>query len=153
MTTFVLTLLGGIVIFVVGQIILKLIIEPTQELKKSLAGTSHAMLLHQAKLTNATPDKEIAAEMKSMSVEFVSKSHTVLWYPFVRIVFGLPSRKNILGASRQLNLISYGMLEESKKFEESMAWNAKRTDFAMENAKAIREVGRRLGLKTTYGDS
>jgi hypothetical protein len=153
MTTFVLTVLGGVLIFVVGQIVLKLVIEPAQELKRSLGSTSHALLLHQAKLTNASSDKEIAAEMKSLSAEIVSKSHAVLWYAFVRIVFGLPSKKNILMASRQLNSISYGVLEESKKFEDSSNFNAKKTDFALENTTAIVEVGRLLGLKTTYRDS
>jgi hypothetical protein len=153
METFVLTVLGGVFIFVLGQIVLKLVIDPAQELKRTLGGTSHSLLLHQAQLTNASFDKDIAAEIKLKSAEIVSKSHTVLWYALVRIVFGLPSKKNILSVSRQLNLISYGMLAETKKFEDSPGCNATKTDFALENARAIREAGRLLGLKTTYGNS
>lgn len=153
METFVLTVIAGVLIFVLGQIVLKLIIEPAQELKRTLADTSHVLLLHQANLTNASFDKEVSAEVKLKSAEIVSKSHALLWYPVTRVLFGLPSKAHILSASRQLNLISYGMLVESKQFEDSPAYNAPKTDFARENALAIREVGRLLGVKTRYGDS
>ena len=54
-------------------------------------------------------------------------------------------------ASRELNQISYGMREESKAYEDSPDYNAEKSNFAMENTKAIIEVGKLLNLQTTYG--
>jgi hypothetical protein len=153
MTMVIQTVLGGVLVFVIGQIVLKLIIEPVQELKRSLGSTCHSLLLHQAKLTNAASDRDIAGEMKLKSAEILSKSQAVLWYSLVRIVFGLPSEVRLLKASHQLNRLYYGMIEESKKFEDSAYYNGKKTDFALENTRAVQEVGRLLGLKTTYQGS
>jgi len=147
MDTFSFTVIGGILVFVLGQMILTLIIIPSQELKKSLAGLSHSLLLYQGKLTNASYDKEISSEMKLKSAEIVSKTHVVLWYSMVRLIFGLPSRKNILSASRQLNLISYGMLTENS--DGSLSSNV---DYSLEITKAIKEIGRLLSIKTNYSN-
>ena len=153
MTNFILTVLGGVLIFVVGQILLKLVIEPAQELKKSLGAVSNILLLHQAQLINAAFNREIAFEIKSKSVEILSKSSVVLGYRLIRKILGLPSKSNILLACRELNHVSYGMREESKAYEDSSAYNAKKTDFAMENTKAIIKVGKLLELHTTYHEN
>jgi len=150
MSTFIFTVLGGVIIFVVGQFVLKLVIEPAQELKKSLGSISYILLLHQNNLVNATFNKEIAAEIKSKSAEIVSKSSVVIGDGLALKIFGLPSKSNILLASRELNTIYYGMLEESKAFEDSQDYNAKKTDFAVENSKAIMEIGKLLQLQTSF---
>ncbi|HEY9625786.1 MAG TPA: hypothetical protein V6C84_00655 [Coleofasciculaceae cyanobacterium] len=152
MTASVLNALGGVLIFVIGQIILKLIIEPVQELKKILGDTDHILLIHQAKLTNAVSDEKIVTELKLKSSEIISKSDVVPCYAFIHILFGLPSRKNILEASKNLNQLSYGMRKEAKQFQESASYNARRKDFAIENTEAVEEIGRLLQIKTTYQD-
>jgi len=50
MTTFVLTVLGGVLIFILGQILLKMVIEPVQKLKKSLGTVSNTLLLHPSEI-------------------------------------------------------------------------------------------------------
>lgn len=150
MTTFVFTVLSGVIIFVAGQFVLKLVIEPVQELKKSLGSVSYILLLHQAKLTNATSNKEIAYEIKSKSADILSKSNVVIGDGLFLKIFGLPSKSNILLASKELNFIYYGMLEESKAIQDSPAYNAKKTDFAMENVKAIKKIAKLLHLQTSY---
>ena len=150
MTTFIFTILGGVIIFVVGQFVLKLVIEPIQELKKSLESVSYILLLHQAKITNASSNKEIADEIKSKSAEILSKSSVVIGDGQFLKIIGLPSKANIHLACKELNFIYYGMLEESKKFEDSPAFNAKKTDFAFENVKAIQKIAELLHLRTSY---
>jgi hypothetical protein len=80
MLTFVLTILGGVFTFTLGQVFLKLVIEPTQEFKKVLGKTSHTLLLHQAKLTKASSDENIASEIKLRSAEIASQIDTISWY-------------------------------------------------------------------------
>jgi hypothetical protein len=150
METFVLTVTGGVIIFSAGQILLKLIIEPAQDLKRALGATSHTLLSHHSKLTNASSDKDVAIEIKLRSAEILSKSCVILMYGLVRSIFGLPSKQNLLDASRHLNRIYYGMLQESKDFENSPSYNAARTDFATENSKAMSEVGRLLNIVSSY---
>ncbi|MFA5835241.1 MAG: hypothetical protein WDA22_17310 [Bacteroidota bacterium] len=147
MDTLIFTVLGGILVYVIGQIILTRIIIPSQELKKTLSGISNVLLLHQAKLANASFDKEISSEIKSKSAEVVSKTHVILWFAVVRLVFGLPSLKNIMSASRQLNLLSYNMLIENNVDQRSS-----RSDFAFENINVMRDIGRLLSIKTSYGE-
>ena len=150
MTTFVLTVIGGVLIFAVGQILLKSVIEPAQELKKSLGTVSSTLLFHQAHLTNAAFNKEIALEIQSNSAEILSKSGIIIGYRFIRLIFGLPSISNIRIASRELNGLSYGMRKESKEFENSSYYNGKKTNFAVENTKAIKKIGELLNIQTTY---
>ena len=75
---------NGVLIFVAGQYILRLIIEPAQELKKTLGSISYIMLLKQAELTNANFNKEIAIEIKTKSAEIVSKSNMIICYNLVK---------------------------------------------------------------------
>jgi hypothetical protein len=109
------------------------------------------LLLHQAKLRGATSNKEIADEIKSKSADILSKSSLIIGDGrlFLKI-FGLPSKSNILLASKELISISYGMLEESKAIQDSPNYNAKKIDFPKQNTKAISEVAKLLGIRTSY---
>ena len=151
MENIIFTIIGGFLIFVSGQFVLKLVIEPVQELKKSLSFVSYLLLLHQAKLRGATSNKEIADEIKSKSADILSKSSLIIGDGrlFLKI-FGLPSKSNILLASKELISISYGMLEESKAIQDSPNYNAKKIDFPKQNTKAISEVAKLLGIRTSY---
>lgn len=53
-----LTILAGVSVFVIGQFVLKLILEPIVSFKESLGALSAFCLRHTAKITNcaATPD-------------------------------------------------------------------------------------------------
>ncbi|SEA12148.1 hypothetical protein SAMN05660420_01282 [Desulfuromusa kysingii] len=150
MITFALTVLGGVLIFATGQILLKLVIEPAQELKKSLGSVSNKLLLYQAQITNASFNTEIAREIETKSAEIISTSTIIVGYRLVQKLFKLPSKENIHLASRELNRISYGMRETSKVFEDSPSYNGQKTNFRFTNTRAIKKVGELLNLKTTF---
>lgn len=152
MITFVLTIIGGTLVFVLGQFTLKLVIEPAQELKKAIGSVSNTLLVNQAQLTNAAFNKEIAERVKLHSADILSKSFVVLGYKVVQKCFGLPSKVNIVLASQELNLLSYGMREESRAFGDSLDNDAKKTNFGFENWKTIKKVGNLLEIQTTYQD-
>jgi hypothetical protein len=150
MQTFTFTVFGGVIIFITGQIILKFFIDPSQELKKTLSGVSHTLLFYQSVLTNPSSNEEIASEIKLKSAEILSKSSVLIFYCLAQRIFDLPSRPSILAASKELNLLSHSMRLESKNFENSSAYNAKKTDFAVQNSHALLEIGRLLKIPTTY---
>ncbi len=144
MTTFILTIIGGVFIFLLGQIALKLIIEPVQELKKTLGKVSNLLLLHQAKISNRAYNDEISHKISSISAEMLSQSRVVLGYNKVRIIFGLPSISNIANASRELNYISYGLREINKEADDNHQVSVLNIN------KSLREIGALLKIDTTY---
>ena len=82
------TVIAGVVVFLVGQLVLKCVIEPVQKLKTTIARVSNLLLLYQSKLTNASCEEAIAEDMKRLSAEIISDSYYILWFPLSRLVFG-----------------------------------------------------------------
>jgi hypothetical protein len=150
MVNFTLTILSAVLIFSFTQILLNLVIEPSQQLKISISLAGSTLLRHQAALTNAACDIEISNKLKDHAAEILSKSSIVSWYWLARFLFGIPSKANIILSAQSFNRLSYGMNESAREFENSTSYNAKKTDFALENSNSISEIGKYLGIKTTY---
>ena len=89
------TVIAGVLVFLLGQLVLKCVIEPVQVLKATIARVSDLLLLHQAKLMNASCDDAIAEDMKRLSAEIISHSCHILWFPVSRLAFGLPSKLSL----------------------------------------------------------
>lgn len=148
--TFVSTVLGGVLIFILGQFLLKIIIEPMMELKKSLGALSYILLLHHSKISNATLNEDVANEIKNRSVDILSKANVVTDSRIILKIFGLPSKPNILLAMKSLNRIYYCLLEGARHFESSASFNSKKTDFAIEASDAISKASKLLKLKIDH---
>ena len=84
---------------------LKLAIEPTQELKKIIGKISHTLLVHEIKITNAIADEKIALEIKQRSAEIASQIDIILWYPLMAKIFFLPKKSDIEKATKCLNML------------------------------------------------
>ncbi|WP_439858203.1 hypothetical protein [Pseudomonas syringae] len=142
-TTFVLTMTGGVVIFVISQVILKTVIEPAQQLRAAIGETSNTLLANRGKITNAVTDTELSAAVRKHAAELMSKSAVLSWYSMARFLFGLPTKANIKNAARELNLIGYGTLgvSESARFKESSA---------MALSKSVGKIEILLGVPTSY---
>jgi hypothetical protein len=148
--TFVSTVLGGVLIFVIGQFLLKIIIEPMMELKKSIGALSYILLLHHSKISNAIPNEDVANEIKNRSVDILSKANVVTDSKIILRMFGLPSKPNISLAMKSLNRIYYYLLEGSRHFEKSTSFNGKKTDFAIETSYAINKISKLLKFKIDH---
>lgn len=144
------TVFAGLFVFITSQYILKLIIEPSIELKKALSGVSASLLLNQAKITNATSNDEIATDIKQHSASIVAKSSVIVGYPIVYWFLRLPQKNDILDASRELNSIYHGMRKETQEFENSKYYNAKKTNWAFENHNSLKKIERLLKIPTSY---
>ncbi|MBI6941305.1 hypothetical protein JET76_08130 [Pseudomonas putida] len=72
LVTSVITLFGGILIFVISQAILKLIIEPVQQLKCAMGQLSNTLLRHQPRIAISTPNSEIAASLREHAADLTS---------------------------------------------------------------------------------
>ena len=143
------TVIAGVLVFLVGQLVLKCVIEPVQALKAAIARVSNLLLLYQAKLTNASCEDAIAEDMKRLSADVISSSYHILWFPVSRLAFGLPSRMALLNAAKELNLLHYGMLQAARKADVGDGYGST-SDRAMQNIYAMQRIGRLLGVMTDY---
>jgi hypothetical protein len=146
------TVIAGVLVFLLGQLALKCIIEPAQAMRASIARVSNLLLLYQANLTNASCEAVIAEDMKKLSADIISDSYRVLWYSASRLIFHLPSRTKLLRAARGLNQLHYGMLQAARCTEMTSGYSSV-SEPAMRNIEAMAQIGKLLGVMTDYSSS
>ncbi|BCV64337.1 hypothetical protein [Shewanella algae] len=106
MTVF-LTVFAGALTFVVGQLVLKLIIEPVQELNKTISKIAYDLIKLAnvfANPTSITDDKMASAcqIMREHSSSLHASLYLVPKYRLMYKLFGLPPEDKILEATKQL---------------------------------------------------
>lgn len=112
------TIFGGILVYVTGQLLSKFLIEPTHELKKVIGQVRFNLAFHASTIhtpiarTQERSDKAYEVLLKS-SCELLEKVNAIPFYGFVsRISFGfLPTKKCIQDAAVQLRGLSTYMHE------------------------------------------
>jgi len=107
------TILAGAGTFVLGQIILKLLIDPVQSLKSTVAEIANKLILYANIYANPRErddekQLEMANELRNLSSTLQSNMYLIPAYKFTRYIFGLPPIKEIVYASGQLIYIHNG---------------------------------------------
>ncbi|ULN67039.1 hypothetical protein MID13_18145 [Vibrio gigantis] len=97
------TVLSGVSVFVFGQILLKLFIEPVVTLKTTFGEISGLFLREQPKIIGATAKVETREDMFRFASLLLAQKSAIPFYCFTRLLFGLPSEKALLSAARSLN--------------------------------------------------
>lgn len=103
-----LTVLGGVFVFVVGQLLGKFVIDPVQDLKKLLGEIRFALVFHaQAVLTpvgDRAREDEAQKALRKLSCDLRSKVGAIPFYRVWSIVSCgfLPSKESAFKASTQL---------------------------------------------------
>lgn len=107
--TSVLTIVGGIFIFAIGQIIQKGYIEPVQELQKVIGEIGSALLVYgntcDSKI-NEDLKKEAAQKFRHLSGDLFGKRRVVANYGMCVRLEILPPKQNIYEAIQNLTLLS-----------------------------------------------
>jgi hypothetical protein len=101
------TVFAGFFTYVLGQLALKLVIEPVQEVKKTIGAVSHALIERANVISNAgVPTKEVmdaaSEELRKLASQLRSHLYLVPRYETTARIFGLPLRAEILKASTNL---------------------------------------------------
>ena len=133
----------GVVVYAASQYFLKLILEPIIEFRKLLSEISHTVLLHQGIIFSGdADDKELQEKLSALSAKLRSSAYLIPYYSLLNKlkVFGIPKKENILLACRELNRLSYGVLNMGKE--------ASRV--ANENENSLKEISKLLDIETTY---
>ena len=126
-----LTVLSGVITFVVGQLVVKLILDPVHDLKKTIGQISHA-LIERANII-ANPDvstKEEKSEtsllLRKLSASLHAHLYLVPAYVTIWRIFRLPSKEKLLSASTNLIGLSNGVYSASSTRADEV--NAKRIE-------------------------
>lgn len=101
------TIVAGITVFVLGQILLKLVIEPIQKLRETIAEVAFHLANDHAVIHNAETVKKEEAEavfsnLRNLGARLVSSQQLVPFYPSLRKCFFLPEKANIGKAAQRL---------------------------------------------------
>lgn len=105
--TVLLTVLSGVLTYVLGQIVLKLAIEPVQEMKKTIGQISHSLIEHANVIQNPgipTEEKmrETSQHLRNLSCQIQTHLYLVPIYKITAFIFRLPTQDQVLKASKNL---------------------------------------------------
>jgi len=111
MGTVFLTVLTGTAVYVIGQIILKMILEPVAKLKQTISKVhftfvKFAHVIHNSDAIENETINNVFIELRSLSGQIYSDYSVVPFYNITSKIFGLPSRKKLFDGAR--NLIGLG---------------------------------------------
>lgn len=129
------TILTGVLTYIVGQLVLKLVIEPVQEMRRTIGRVSHSLIEYANVIANPgvpTQDriKEASNTLRSLSSELQSHLYLVPWYSTTTLVFGLPSPDKIIMASKSLIGLSNGLF---RAMERTYEFNAKKVEIVCDS--------------------
>ncbi len=117
------TVIAGVFVFVLGQIVLKSIIEPIQKLREVIAevvfylANDHS-IIHGASVIEKEEVLSAGRNLKRLGAKLVSSQQLIPFYEKIQSVCGLPKPDDIALASKRLSLISNSMFgDAADKFD------------------------------------
>ena len=131
-STVFLTVLSGVITFVIGQLIVKLVIDPVQEMKKTIGQVSHSMIERANVIANpGVPSDDVMSEtskhLRQLSSQLQAHLYLVPQYQTIAKIFGLPSKDKVLIASGSLIGLSNSVFRAGPD-ERIYEHNAKRVE-------------------------
>ncbi len=129
---------SGFLVFVSGQFVLKLVLEPVVSFKESLGALSAFCLANSAGISNANASKAHRAEFREVKAAVLSKKAAVPWYTAIAFLLALPEESALRKADELLNEVGYGMVGEGRLS-------------AIETTQTLRNAGQLLGIRVFYG--
>ncbi len=110
-----LTIISGVTVFVFGQIILKLFIDPAQKLKESIAEIAFILwnehaTIHNAETVKETQVKDVYRQLRTLGARLASGYQIIPFYSKLNRIFGLPPSSAIEKAAEKMFEMSNNML-------------------------------------------
>jgi hypothetical protein len=139
-----LTILSGVSVFVLGQFVLKLVLEPIVSLKNVFGELSAFFLKEQAKITNANATDEIQNEIKRLSSSILAHRQAVPFYKYVAFILRLPNDEAFNNACGALNKLSYRIKKQRP--------GAPDNDIYAEILSEMKKVSKNLKITVEYGN-
>lgn len=135
------TILVGVTVFVLGQFIVKLILDPIVAYKESLGLISAFFLKNLAQITNIQADQELQSELRALISTLLSKKEAIPQYQKISKFLGLPKEDDLINGCHSLNQIAYEMVKETSRGNSSI-------NILME----LPKVGKLLRIRLNYSE-
>lgn len=108
-----LTVVTGFITFALGQIAVKLVIDPVQEFKRVVADISHALIEYaniygNPGVTNEENENKVSGELRKLSSRLNAQMYLIPAYRVTSRLFGLPSLEKVTKATGYLIGLSNG---------------------------------------------
>lgn len=113
-----LTILSGVIVFILGQLVLKLLIEPIQEFRKTVADIAHALIGYANIYANPggvnnESEKKASEELRKLSSRLNAQMYLIPFYQIIAKIFRLPPKDKLVGAASDLIGLSNGVFKSS----------------------------------------
>ncbi|MBY0569987.1 MAG: hypothetical protein K2P61_01750 [Burkholderiaceae bacterium] len=150
-STVFLTVFSGVITYVLGQLIVKLVIDPVQEMKKTIGQISHALIEHANVISNpGVPSQEAMREtsklLRQLSSQLQAHLYLIPSYPVTTKIFRLPHKKQVSAASSSLIGLSNSVFHANEHTYEN---NAKRVEIICDSLGIYMSEADRCPKETT----
>lgn len=113
------TILTGVLTYIGGQLVLKMILEPVQEMRRTIGHISHSLIhyaniIHNPGLPAKKDIRSASTHLRSLSSEIQSHLYLVPLYRWTATIFRLPSKEKVLEAQGALMGLSNSLFRESE---------------------------------------
>lgn len=117
MTIF-LTIISGVVTFVLGQIVLKLFIEPVHDFRRTVADIALALIEYaniylNPGVSGIEAEKQASADLRKLASRLNAQMYLIPCYRFTSKVFRLPSGDKVTEVASNLIGLSNGLSKSS----------------------------------------
>jgi hypothetical protein len=114
MTVF-LTVLSGVITFVLGQLIIKLLVDPVHDFRRTVADIALALIEYANVYVNpgvagSEVERKVSEELRRLSSRLNAQMYLIPCYPITAKIFGLPSREKVVDTASNLGSIGTVML-------------------------------------------
>lgn len=140
------TVFSGVIVYVIGQIIVKCALDPYISFKEHLGKISSLLLREQSKIMNFRADAELINELKLSSGLLIAKSKAIPCYKYFSKMGLVPEYKNVLDASHHLNLIASKLEECGITYRHSLST----TSAGGSVPKSLKVIGEKLDIVVSY---
>ncbi|MDF9434613.1 hypothetical protein [Chromohalobacter israelensis] len=100
------TIVTGVSVFVIGQLVMRMIIDPATDLKKEMGSITNTFLERAGGENMVSCDAETSTVLKKHAAKLMQGLWTIPWYNRTRHVFGLPGSESVIQSARDLNTIA-----------------------------------------------
>ncbi len=133
------TVLSGALTFVIGQIVLKMMVEPVLEMRKTIGQIAHTLgnrsqFIHNPGTLDLEITKEVAEEMRILSAALYAHLYSVPAYPILAPIFRLPATERVVQAAKTLSGLANSLYDS--KNPKIYEWNTK----------SVESISNKLGL-------
>lgn len=109
------TILASVFVFVLGQIVLRFLIEPVQAFKVTIGEVAHKLILHTNLYANPKPrgdnkqQDEAFREFRELASKLQSSIYLIPYYNISSKIFALPTQQKVIEACGNLIAIYNGV--------------------------------------------